>query len=253
VTSAPPGLPPPLAPTTPEERARSILRPAVTFYGVVVLFALGYAVFSGQSGVLFGEKAPTLLWLLAGIATGLVVVAACHLARRTIRSFDRAADAISDLLGPISYETAVLLAVISGFAEELLFRGALWPQLALLGTTFLFGVVHFVPKRGLILYPLFAAAVGLLFGLLRQLSGSLAPAVLAHVGVNALNLVWLERRRRSREGSLPPRPASVPTPVPPPAPPPATPPPPPARFPPPPEPLPPSPPSVGGSGFTIGS
>jgi membrane protease YdiL (CAAX protease family) len=199
----PPGIPPPLVPMPPEARARSILRPAATFYGVVALFAAGYAVFSERSSILFGERAPTVLWLLAGIGAGLVVVAICHLGRRTVSAIDRAADALIDILGPITYETALFLALISGVAEELLFRGALWPHLGLVGTTLLFGLVHFVPRKGLVGYPIFAALVGLLLGALRSGSGSLVPPVLAHVTVNALNLAWLERRRRGRLGTAP--------------------------------------------------
>jgi membrane protease YdiL (CAAX protease family) len=199
----PPGIPPPLVPPTSGERARSILRPAVVFYGVVVLFAVGYAVFSGTSNVLLGDRAPTVGWTLAGIGAGLVVVAACHLGRRSLRFLERAADALTDILGPISYETAVLLALISGVAEELLFRGALWPHLGLFGTTFLFAVVHVVPRRGLWGYPVFAGVVGLLLGALREFSGSVLPPMLAHVTVNGLNLAWLERRRRARFGPAP--------------------------------------------------
>jgi membrane protease YdiL (CAAX protease family) len=199
----PPGIPPPLAPASPGARARSILRPAATFYGIVVLFAAGYAVFSNKSSVLFGEQAPTPLWLLAGVGAGLVVVALCHLGRKTVPALDRAADALIDILGPISYRTALLLALLSGVAEELLFRGALWPHLGLVGTTLLFGLVHFVPRRGLAGYPLFAGVVGLLLGALRLGSGSLVPPVLTHVTVNALNLAWLERRRRGRLGPAP--------------------------------------------------
>jgi membrane protease YdiL (CAAX protease family) len=197
-TGVPPGLPPRLTPTPPAERARSILRPAVTFYGVVTLFAIGLATFSGNVHTLLGDTAPNVVWLLVGVGAGLGVVAVCHAMRKTVKAIDRAADLLIDVLGPLSTETAVILALVSGVAEELLFRGALWPFAGLVGTTFLFAIVHVVPRRGLIGYPLFAGAVGLLLGVLRGASGSVLPPILAHATVNALNLVWLERRRRER-------------------------------------------------------
>jgi membrane protease YdiL (CAAX protease family) len=194
----PPGIPPPLATGPTAERGWSLLRAAGVFYGIVVLFAFGYAVFSGTSKTLFGEQAPSGAWILGGIGVGLAVVAACHLGRRSMAFLERAADALTEVLGPVSYESAVILALLSGFAEELLFRGALWPHLGLWGTTFLFGIVHFVPRRGLFGYPVFAAIVGLLLGAMRQQSGSLLPPILAHVVINGLNLAWLEKRRRAR-------------------------------------------------------
>ena len=89
-----------------------------------------------------------------------------------------------------------LLALASGFAEELLFRGALWPHLGLAGTSLLFGLVHMLPRRALALYPVFAALVGVVFGLVRSGTGSVVAAMVAHAVVNGLNLTWLELRRR---------------------------------------------------------
>jgi membrane protease YdiL (CAAX protease family) len=197
-TGVPPGLPPRLTAAPPTEHARSILRPAVTFYGVVTLFAIGLATFSGQVHALLGDRAPNVFWLLIGVGAGLGVVGVCHAARKTVPAIDRAADLLIEILGPVTTETAVILALVSGVAEELLFRGALWPIAGLFGTTFLFAIVHVVPRKGLLGYPLFAGAVGLLLGLLREASGSVLPPILAHTTVNALNLVWLERRRRER-------------------------------------------------------
>jgi membrane protease YdiL (CAAX protease family) len=197
-TGVPPGIPPRLTPAPPGQEARSILRPAVTFYGVVALFAVGLATFNGEVHSLLGERAPNVVWILVGVAAGLGVVALCHVGRKTIPALDRAADMLIDVLGPISTETAVILALVSGVAEELLFRGALWPIAGFFGTTVLFAVAHVVPRKGLIGYPLFAGAVGLLLAVLREASGSVLPPILAHTTVNALNLVWLERRRRER-------------------------------------------------------
>ena len=60
------------------------------------------------------------------------------------------------ILGPLTWREALLLAAFSSIGEELLFRGALWPHLDLIGTSFLFALVHILPKRALWGYPLFA-------------------------------------------------------------------------------------------------
>jgi membrane protease YdiL (CAAX protease family) len=180
---------------------RGLLAFAVPFYAVVALFALGFALFSDGLGGLLGEAAPTPAGLGVGLAVGLLVVAASRVGSRAWKPMVRAMEALADLLGPIRVRDALLLALLSGTAEELLFRGALWPHLGLVGTTLLFGLVHVLPRRPLWIYPLFATAAGLLLGLLRDGTQSLWPPVVAHVTVNALNLAWLGAVARRRAAS----------------------------------------------------
>jgi membrane protease YdiL (CAAX protease family) len=177
------------------------VRLALGFYGIVTLFALGFDLFSRVRGSGASDGVPLLslslpAWeaLLAGLGVALVVVALTRVGRRAWSAVDRAARELASLLGPIGWKEAWLIALASGVGEELLFRGALWPYLGLLGTTLLFGLVHVVPRRALWGYPLFAALVGLLIGLLREASGSVLPCVIAHVVVNGLNLSWLGGR-----------------------------------------------------------
>ena len=188
-----------LVPPSPEEPAdqgdvRWLVRMALIFYGIVALFALGYALFSGSIGSLFGEKMPNVGNLLGGIGVGVAIVALTRVGVRTWPAIERAAREFSQMLGPLRRGDAVILAVLSGFAEELLFRGALWSSLGLLGTTCLFALVHVIPKRALWGYPLFALLAGLLLGLLREGTGSVIPPMLAHIVVNAINLHWIGAR-----------------------------------------------------------
>lgn len=169
----------------------SLLRFAVPFYGVVAVFALGFALFSTGVRGLFGEAAPTVEGVLVGLGLGLALVALSRVGSRAWNPMRRAMESLATLLGPIGRGEAILLALLSGVAEELLFRGALWPHLGLVGTTLLFGLVHVLPRRPLWVYPLFATAAGLLLGLLRDGTQSLVPPIVAHVTVNALNLAWL--------------------------------------------------------------
>lgn len=183
------------------DRGRTLLRIAVPFYALVALFALGYAFFRrgfGGLGGIFGETAAAPAELLGGLGVGLALVALTRVGARSWPPMTRMADGLGELLGPVSWTYALALALVSGVAEELLFRGALWPDLGLVGTTLLFALVHVLPRRSLWLYPVFALLAGLLLGLVREGTESLWPPIIAHVAVNALNLAWLGARARRR-------------------------------------------------------
>ncbi len=180
----------------------ALLRLAAGFYGLVGLFAVGYATFdrlgrdadAGPPEPFLGLALPSLGLALGGIGLGLVIVGLVHVGLRALPGVKEAARLMAGMLGPLRWQQALALAAFSGVGEELLFRGALWEHLGLVGTAFLFGLVHVIPRRGLWAYPLFALGAGLLLGLLREASGSVFPAMLAHVTVNACNLAWLGAR-----------------------------------------------------------
>ncbi len=196
-------LAPPAAPVV-ESHDRRIMRLAAGFYGVVTLFALGYSTFSGTLPRLFGDAAPTGSSLVGAVVVGLGIVGLCRIGSRIFPAVDRAATTLGELIGPITWKAALGLALLSGVAEELLFRGALWPHLGIWGTTFLFALVHVVPKKSLIGYPIFALGGGLLLGLLRSGGDNVLPAMIAHGIVNALNLAWIGRRRAIALAGAPP-------------------------------------------------
>lgn len=180
-------------------RGRSWLGAAVAFYGLVTLFALGYALLSGRPASLVGERWPSAALLAGGVGAGLLLVALSHVASRVWSAAARARETLVQVIGPLGWKDALLLALLSGIAEEVLFRGALWPHLGLLGTSLLFGLMHLLPHRALWCYPLFATLAGFLLGLLRSESGSVLPPILAHVTVNAINLAWMGRVARQRQ------------------------------------------------------
>jgi membrane protease YdiL (CAAX protease family) len=194
-----------------------LVRLAAAFYGVVTVFALGYAFFdriqrgSGaiEGEVFLGLGLPTLGGLLSGIAVGLVIVGVVHVGLRVLPPVETAARIFADILGPITWRQALLLALFSAMGEELLFRGALWPHLGWIGTSFLFGLVHILPRKQLWGYPLFALLAGVLFAILREATGSVFAPILAHFTVNALNLWWLGKHhgRLTGAGSSPSEPA----------------------------------------------
>jgi membrane protease YdiL (CAAX protease family) len=196
---------PTVPPAGTPPRPPSLLRRAAAFYGIVALFAVGFATFSEKLGVLFGEKPLEWKGVLAALGIGLALVGLTRLGARAWKPMGRAARAGAAMLGPLTMGEVLGLALLSGFAEELLFRGALWPTLTLWGTTLLFGLVHVVPRLDLWVWPLFATLAGLAMGLVREGSGHLLPSILVHVLVNGFNLAWL-----SRFAAHPPAPAAPP-------------------------------------------
>jgi len=190
------------------DETRSLLRLATLFYAVVGLAAWGWAAWFDQP--LYGERSPSTPGMGYGVAAGLVIVALCHLAYQVSLAVRRASDMIGRFFGPVTTLQALWLALISGFVEEIAFRGALWPQLGLVGTALFFGLCHTIPARALAGYPIFAFFAGLVLGHLRDATGSVWPAAACHVTINALNIAWLGGRQRHAPPSTP---TAMPTPA----------------------------------------
>jgi membrane protease YdiL (CAAX protease family) len=98
-------------------------------------------------------------------------------------------------VGPVSAAEAAGIAGLSAVGEELLFRGTLQPAMGYIAASLLFGLAHFVPGRGWRAYPLFAGAMGFLFGGLVLATGNLLGAILAHGWINHVNLLRIARMR----------------------------------------------------------
>lgn len=89
-----------------------------------------------------------------------------------------------------------ILSIAAGVGEELLFRGVLWSLvakfgediLALLVTSFLFGLAHGGFKDGLKAWTWYAMITGVCLGLLRMIGGEIAAPILAHATINAVHL-----------------------------------------------------------------
>lgn len=108
---------------------------------------------------------------------------------------------ITELLGPLTRSEAVGLAVLSGFAEELFFRGAVQGTIPGTGgwlvASVVFGLVHTGPGRVFRLWTLFALAAGFLLGGLMAWRGNLLGPVFAHFLVNAVSLSRLAAQGES--------------------------------------------------------
>lgn len=81
-----------------------------------------------------------------------------------------------------------LLALSSGVSEEMLFRGALQPSVGLIVASLAFGLMHVGPTRAFRAWTVWAIGMGFVLGALFEATGTLTGPVVAHVGINAINL-----------------------------------------------------------------
>ena len=182
---------------------------AVVLYALLLGVALLWAGLSGDSLFYLSPEAEVRgvrplpdvgLGIVAGV---LVILLSDQLTRRT-HAGANLARALGQLLGRLSLAECALLAAVSGVAEEAFFRGVLQPRIGLLAAALIFGLAHFVPRRELAPWALFAVVAGLLLGILFESTGNLVAPVVAHASINAVNL-WLLSERYAPPASRRPR------------------------------------------------
>jgi len=130
-----------------------------------------------------------------GLACAVAVIAVSHVATTRTRWGAALANELAQALGPLTLAECAALAALSGFAEEMFFRGALQPRLGWLAASVLFGLAHVAPRRTLWPWTGFALLAGGLLGALFEASGNLAAPITAHTVINAVNLRLLTRDR----------------------------------------------------------
>jgi membrane protease YdiL (CAAX protease family) len=175
-------------------------------WGLYMALALAGAVWIGfREGViplrLFLDPRQWWLDLLLGLGAGLLLLGLWKGAERAFPLAQELENQLGAVLGPLGRSEVIALAVLSGFAEELFFRGAVQGAIGWLPATLAFALLHTGPGRAFRLWTLFALLAGLLFGGLMELRGNLLAPVVAHFLVNAVNLWRLASREDS--GRLP--------------------------------------------------
>jgi len=175
----------------------NFVRLGIWFYGAMAIAAVLWRTGIYGEPIFFAstesENQP-VAWLAnlgLGVAVGLAVVLLSGIATRVTKWGDELARAMAETLGPISTPDAILLAVASGMAEEMFFRGALQPRVGLVVATVLFAAVHFVPRREFPPWTAFALVVGIVFGLMFEATGNLLAPIVAHAVINGINLPML--------------------------------------------------------------
>jgi hypothetical protein len=186
---------------SPGGSSLSLVKLGLLFYGTLFAVALAWSIWSGRS-VFYASPAAAEDGVAPLLDTGLglaVAAAAIALSRKITECTqwgDAMGRALAELLGELSVRDCIVLAVASGVAEETFFRGALQPALGWLPASLIFGLVHFAPRRDLLPWTGFALCAGLVLGGLFEITGNLVAPIVAHVGINAVNLRRLVVRYR---------------------------------------------------------
>jgi membrane protease YdiL (CAAX protease family) len=176
------------------------MRLAVVAYGLLTAIALAWNGWAGRPWAYLDPAAASagIRWdrdLALGLATAAAVIAVSQILTSRTRWGAALAAEFARALGPLTIFECAALAALSGFGEEVFFRGVLQPRLGWLGASVLFGLAHVAPRRALWPWTGFAFAAGLLLGALFAATGNLVAPIAAHAAINAVNLRLLTRDR----------------------------------------------------------
>lgn len=173
------------------------VRRAALFYGAFVVAALLWNRLRGRELLPLGDS--IALDALLGVLTAAGTVSLGLLVYRILPVMRKIAGELAPLLVDGTSRTAlILLSVFSGVGEEAFFRGAMQPELGLVVTSLIFGLVHVGPDRRYLVWTVWATFAGFLFGFLYEATGGvLAPAV-AHALHNAGTFLLWKRSRISK-------------------------------------------------------
>ncbi len=175
------------------------IKQAALFYGALILAATLWNAYRGREPL---DPGSIRAGVPLGVATACVTVALGLGVYRLLPVMRRIADEIAPVLvdGTRSRDL-VLISVLSGVGEEALFRGALQPEIGLVLTALIFGVVHIGPDRRYLVWTAWALFAGFLFGVLYDITGGILAPVLAHSLHNtATFLIWKRSRARIVKG-----------------------------------------------------
>ena len=133
---------------------------------------------------------PREAWIdaFAGLGAAAALLAAWALARRWLPIAAALETRLRASLGPVSAAEAWGLALLSGVAEEVFFRGAMQPAWGWPAATLLFGLLHSGRGRELLVWTASALLAGAVLGGLMAWRGTLLAPILCHVAVNAVQL-----------------------------------------------------------------
>lgn len=145
------------------------------------------------------------------VALGALVAAA--LAAANLALLDRPGTwaamraAVDEVLLPtfagLTRGQVVVVSLAAGIGEELFFRGFLQPLAGVVAAAVAFGAAHVAGAR-LVVFGVWAAAMGLVLGVLALATGGIVAPITAHAGYDVLAFTYLRaegRRRASSKGS----------------------------------------------------
>jgi membrane protease YdiL (CAAX protease family) len=170
----------------------------ISFYGQLWKYWLplydGIKPFSWSAWLEAGGLYRCLEDLLLGLIIGLLIT---FLSRPLMQISSWGRSLIRDL-SPIfkdmNHKQIIALALLSGIAEEALFRSTLQPVLGLIITSILFAILHTGNKLYYAVWSIFALIFALIVGYLMLWRNGLVLTATIHVIVNLCNIKWLSQQ-----------------------------------------------------------
>ncbi len=176
-----------------------ILNFSLVVYAVLLLISTGWCLLSNIDllpAFNFSDRI-ALMGIAAGLAIAFVGFSLLWLSKFSkfkVLQFEPFHKILYDELAPMfRYSTAidlVAIAMVSGFCEEVLFRGVMQVQWGLMWSSLIFGLMH-CPNPRYLHYAAWATFAGLVFGYLKDFSGSMWVPIIAHIVNNAIGLFYL--------------------------------------------------------------
>lgn len=172
---------------------------ALIFYSGMMCLAMAIGWWRGHIS-LWIQWDTAVMDVLLGVGVGLAIVVVSRVGA-WIPSYRALLGDFSKLLSGLTWADVFFCALASSVGEELLFRGILQPELGLPIATLLFGLLHVGNERRYLWWTGFALIVGVIFGLLASMRGSLVSPILAHFVVNLINLRYLSQYEKKMDKS----------------------------------------------------
>lgn len=132
--------------------------------------------------------------LCAAINIGLLRFAPSFGPIESVRRVYR--ELLQPLFGALSRGESVVVSLAAGIGEELLFRGALQPEIGLVPASIVFGALHW-GGSGTLAFAVGATLLGLVLGGLVLATGGLLAAIVAHAFYDTLVLAYIRRAQRA--------------------------------------------------------
>ena len=129
--------------------------------------------------------------VLLGVALAVVLVGSTRIAVQRWSWAQKLHSDLRPVARNLTVPSVVIIAVLSSLGEELFFRGFLAPLLGVAAQAAVFGLAHQVSGPSRWVWIAWASLVGLCFGVIFVLTGSLLGPIAAHAIVNGYNLMFL--------------------------------------------------------------
>lgn len=159
--------------------------------------------FDSKNHVLQYLKKFNIKIFVLAIITGIILAAlgyGFYKWMKKAKKFQAIVELFEDVLSPafnnLKPRDIVILSMVSGFSEEIFFRGLLFTHFGIIISSLAFGILH-MPGFKFWIYAVWAALSGALFCFFLSISGSLWLPVIAHIINNMIGMFILQKIKKA--------------------------------------------------------